>query len=500
VDCKVQLGVEFTQVDIDYEVEKLTTEWQSILLLDGNARLSSTEPKEATVIWNNGYSLLLRTPGKSVVKLHLLAPGTQALTRNGGLHLKLPAAAVKKLLVSGVPQDSSVRANGVTMPEIKNGETSTALNGTEGEAVVEVTTHEVAAPEPPELPSHWQIQTQILTAYEEGWLHLKNRVFARADGGSAVNAQILLPGNATAIKLTGEDLTEWSPATSDDGHRKINVRWKTRGMLDRQLNLEYSIPQSPLAEQWKIEGPESADGLESKAFHVVLPGDGLELKGEGLKSAIESHRLPPWMREDVGTARFVSADGPAVLTLQTHWLPEIPTAEATVETANCTTRLVSDGGIRAQVTYTISHQAPMAWKLELPNDVLLLACEIDGHRANPLQRSQGVVEIDLPAPTTTKSQSNVQLVYTMRTKPIDPVSGEIGIELPRTDLFIEHIDWSISIPPTYEPTAVNGNLSIAPSPSPGPKGEEQTIHLRKDLCRGERPAVDIYYQRLGIDK
>ncbi|MEM1444308.1 MAG: hypothetical protein AAGF67_18315, partial [Verrucomicrobiota bacterium] len=86
------------------------------------------------------------------------------------------------------------------------------------------------------------------------------------------------------------------------------------------------------------------------------------------------------------------------------------------------------------------------------------------------------------------------LCYALKTDPLDPVSGRIDLALPQTDLFVHLIDWNLQIPELYEPTAVEGNVEITRG-----SGAGNTIRLKKELCRGERPAVEIYYQRKDLD-
>ena len=76
------------------------------------------------------------------------------------------------------------------------------------------------------------------------------------------------------------------------------------------------------------------------------------------------------------------------------------------------------------------------------------------------------------------------------------------VELPQTDLFIHRLDWDLEIPEVYETTAVEGNVQLATKESASKKqslANTHTVRLQKELCRGERPAVELYYRRRGID-
>jgi hypothetical protein len=460
-------------------------------------RLDKAEAGERSIVWDEGYALLTNVPGRTPVALHLATRGARHLTVP--LKLKLGSASVKRLSVSGIPAGLEARVNGQSAPTA-NGVAVFLLPGNAGEVSLELTVPKIAEapkPPPPITPSHWQTQSQVLVRFAEGRLRFAARVFARADDGSGLDLTLALPANAGAITVTGEDVADWSQTRADDGRRLLRIRWKTRDVLDRELTLSYAVPQSSLAEQWALQAPTSPDDKDARHLFAILPADGLELKGDALRSAVESRRLPEWMRAEIGGAAFMTAESAAQLVLQTHWLPAIATAEAIVSEARGGLRLVADGATQTAVTYTIKHAAPLAWRLELPEKVELLSCTVGGVAARPIQRENGVIELALPTPKD--GTTSVALVYTAKLKALDPVSGDVGLELPRTALFIERLDWSITLPATFEITAIDGNVSASGSTAES-TGGDRIISLRKDFCRAERPAVSLFYQRRSLEK
>ena len=130
----------------------------------------------------------------------------------------------------------------------------------------------------------------------------------------------------------------------------------------------------------------------------------------------------------------------------------------------------------------------MPWRVDMPADIELLSCTVAGKAVKPVSRESGVFEIALPAPNDAKSGSTVELTYTGRIDALDPVGGRVALELPRTSLFIERIEWSVALPPRCEVIAVEGNATVSKPASAG------VVELRKDLCRGEKPAAGFFYQ------
>ena len=496
-DVRIALGEAASKIDAEFEVEALEKKWQRIPLLGGEVRLEKAEAGERSIVWDEGYALLTNVPGRTPVALHLATRGARQLTVP--LKLKLGSASVKRLSVSGIPAGLEARVNGQAGASA-DGVAVFLLPGDAGEVSLELTVPKIAEapkPPPPITPSHWQTQSQVLVRFAEGRLRFAARVFARADDGSGLDLTLALPANAGAITVTGEDVADWSQTRGDDGRRLLRIRWKTRDVLDRELSIAYAVPQSPLAEQWTLQAPASPDDKDARHLYAILPADGLELKGDALRAAVESRRLPEWMREKIDGAAFVTAEAASQLVLQTHWLPAIATAEAIVSEAKAALRLVADGATQTAVSYTIKHAAPLAWRLELPEKVELLSCTVGGAAAPPIQRENGVIELALPTPKN--GATSVALVYTAKLKPLDPVSGDVALELPRTPIFIEHLDWSITLPAAFEITAIDGNVSVGSNASES-TGGDRIISLRKDFCRAERPSVSLFYQRRSLEK
>jgi hypothetical protein len=473
-----------------FELEVLEAKWQPIALIGGaELRLEKAEAAAGSIVAQEGYKLLTKQAGKTTASLELLAPAVESLARGEPLKLELPAATVKRLRVAGIPAGMELRVNGRSAGRTADGTASAALPGEAGEVALELGAARAEQREEAPTPSHWTVRTQTLARPAESRLELQSRVILHADDGSGLEATLFLPAGASAVKVAGEDLAQSAQAKAEDGRRALQLAWKSRDILDRELTITYALPQSPLASEWKLGAPAGGEG-DGVHFFAAVPAAGQELTGENVQANVPAVRLPVWMREALAGAAAVAAEGAPTLALKTEWLPTVQTAEATVTMATSQLRMVGDGSMQVDSTYKIRHDAPIQWQLELPADVQILACTIDGHAARPIQRAKGTIELSLPG----GKESSVQIGYAAKAKPLDAVSGQLALELPRTGLFIERLEWSVFLPEVFELNAVQGNLSILPLENAA-AGGTPTLRLRKDLCRGERPAVELYYQR-----
>ncbi len=477
-----------------FDFEAFDARRQDVRLLAGDARLGSADAGERAIIWQDGYALLTDKPGRARVVLQLATVGSRAIAEARALKLWLPAAAVKRLTITGYPPGLEPRVNDTPPATLKDGSAAFALPGAEGEITIAFAPPQTEPPPP--MPSVWQAQSQVLARAEDGRLRAVAHVFARAENGSGLGMTLALPPNATTIETAGDDLASTHIERDPDGRRLVQVAWKTRDVLDRGLTLSWTSPQSPLAEQWLIHAPVVPGAAEAKNFFAIVLPEGSELRGDGLHPGLE--RVPAWIRAELRGTAFSVAEAGAQLAVQPVQLPTVATAEAVIVSAKAELRLVADGSMQTAASWLVRHAAPLPWRLELPEGVEILTCTVGGKAARPVQREAGAVEIALPA--SGGEPTPVAITYAAKTEALDPVSGKVALAIPRTALFIERLDWSIALPDAFEVTAINGNVSVAAGAKQNAERAEQLIALRKELCRGERPTVELFYQRRGIDR
>jgi hypothetical protein len=228
------------------------------------------------------------------------------------------------------------------------------------------------------------------------------------------------------------------------------------------------------------------EGENNPALFVVVPEPGLELTAATQNAA--PRQLPAWMLEKADGKNYFVVLGDAPI--QAKWLPLVETAQAVVETVNAKTRIVSDGALLTEVHYNIRHECALRWSVSLPEGSELVAAQLDGQPVKPIDRGERVVEFALPSGN---NLNTISLSYTGKKPAFQPVSGQIAVELPQTDLLVHWLDWELRIPVAYEIAAFEGNVESAP----GAKTDatSRAIPLHKELCKNERPRAEFFYQK-----
>lgn len=346
----------------------------------------------------------------------------------------------------------------------------------------------------PPVPSQWKADAHAFVQIEEGRLVYRMRLIARADTGSGLDLALRLPAAANVLRVKGEDIADWQARTAEDRSRLVHIRWQTRDVLSRQLEIGYELPQPATPGEWKLAAPRIEGGETVSALYAIAGEDGLELTPSAAVPL--PGRLPRWLAEAAGSHKFavVGNDG----TLQAKWLPLIATTPATIESVKATMRLVSDGSLLNEMVYSIRYETPLAWQLRLPADSELLSCSVDGHQANPVDRGNGVIEFPLAA-SDRKSAAEVKFSYTARKPAFKPVSGQVKVELPQTELLIHKLEWELRIPAAYEVAAMEGNVESASGSGQAEAGS-RVIRLRKELCKAETPVAELFYQKPDCQK
>jgi hypothetical protein len=475
---------------LDADVENFSAAWQLVpLVRSGDLRLDSVESGSAQVIGSEEGSSL-RVPPESIVHATLrFAVVAKALDP---FELDCAAATIARLRIDA---DLQVAPVGEPLLETADGQRVYAIA-----TRVRLESGESAAD--PEHPTLWQADAEIAVRLDDSRFAFDGLLHLRAEEGDGVRTVLALPRHARIVSVTGEGLAHWAQRKGGAATREIVVEWDPDGSLHRDLQIVWQMPQPPLGELWSLASPQIIPTTDENAT-VAIPAlfalesiTGVEFGAADGTRLPALQRLPSSLREKLpgGGAATVSTDGtPAVI--RATWLPREKIAEAMVEAATFTQRLVADGALLTTAEYLIGHRDSLTWSLEVPAEGQLLSCSLNEETAQPIRRTaDGPLEFALPA-LDQQGTSCVTLCYAGKLEKLDPVAGSTTLSLPRTDLFIHRLKWTLEMPAGYETTAAEGNVEI--EPGDGSATSNGTgLHFHKDLCRGETPTLEVYYRKL----
>ena len=510
------------QLDFSGAAPQLTAEflargfedgWHSLPVFGGTPQLEHTEADDAVQVVreSGGYALLFEGAGSYSAKLASTLPPDTEWTARRKIAFAPAPATLSELRVVGTPKGRRFTIADLA-PSRMEEDGTLIFHLPEEHGEWEFRLDEISGEEETALPSQWALYLEVYAEFSDGKLRHRARVQAGAETGSGASMTLEFPAGASVLEVEGEDLALWKRLPRREHSRSVEIEWENRDVLNRSFLITWEMSQSTLADTWTFSLPRAVnpepetETPPSRALVAVSPPEGLELTHPAFHRLAESRQLPEWLGALLKDGDPVIGDitGADPVELAATWLPRLETAQATISTAEFETRLVSDGSMLVDATYTVQHQDPIDWTLALPSTDQILVCEVNGKGVRPIRRADGAIEFRLPAPAGPVGEdppgARVHLCYALAAEPFDPVSGRVSVELPQTDLFVHRLDWVLSIPSRYEFTAVEGNVEIADKTSekPNPDGRN-LIHLVKEMCRADRPAVEVFYQRRDIE-
>ncbi len=117
--CELRLGEAASMLSAQFEVDSLTPEWQTVLLLDGpDVHLETSDAGQRSIIFHEGYRLLTNQPGKINVTLQLRMAGMKGASTSDSLNLEFGRATTKRLRITGIPAGLEARVNGKPSTDI----------------------------------------------------------------------------------------------------------------------------------------------------------------------------------------------------------------------------------------------------------------------------------------------------------------------------------------------------------------------------------------------
>jgi len=342
---------------------------------------------------------------------------------------------------------------------------------------------------PPE-PSAWTWQHQVLVLPQDGEIAYRVLGRASAASGSGVSAVLALPVDAREVRVMGDDLAGQKVIRGADRSLGLQIDWKTRGLLERELSISYLLPRRPLDRSWKLQAPSGPGADSTHTRFIILGSPELSYAAEALTGPFSPKGLPGSLTEELKGEACYLLDAPATAELSVTPRPVVATAEATISESVWAVKLEPDGAMLVEGAMSLEHRGALGLTLEVPQGMTLLACDVGGQAATPVNLGDGKLELTLPA---AGQKTRVSCSFTGRIAALDPVEGTLELALPNTPLFIRALTWKIDLPRGYQ-AETHGNLVRAADPGDPPS----RLTLRKNLCRDERPATAVFYQRSDL--
>lgn len=489
LSARLKLSIENERpvIDATFRTACFNNDFALIPLIAGEVSLEKQEPEDAAVVTDvNSLCIASDKPGTRTLQLRLLP-----IHHKTGFTILIPPCPSVIFETGDLPDGQAVALGCGDKEETLAARQLRPLPNTGQALSIRLLdgreTRE--ALRPPE-PSTWTWQHQALVKPSDSDLVYQIIARASAAEGSGVDALLPLPPDAQDVTVSGEDLV--SQARIRGGNRSLGVAlvWKTRGILDRQVMISYRMPLRPLDPTWHLQAP---GGEGTRTRFIIATSPLLAYAAEGLSGPLPPQGLPASLAASLkgATCQHLEADSSADLTITA--IPVAATAEGVVNNAEWTLKIEPDGAMLATGALTIDHKGPLGFVFDTPGGMKLLSCDVGGKPVSPVDLGGGMLKVTLPPAGET---SRLVCSFTGRTTALDPVEGTVRLALPKIPLFIHSLLWRLDLPAGYQ-AETHGNLTRTQVAASDPSSR---ITLRKNLCRDERPEIQVFYQRADLNR
>ena len=476
---------------MELDLENFSDDWQVVPVFGKPVTLVGVEPAGARLVMHAGKpSVLLAKGTRQTIKVQCMLEGDVA-----GYVLDLPECASISLTSTGLPADGVVGVSAGGRDLLVKPAGVVGLPGGAGSVLVKhYSAAEVARLDAVPEPSDWEWQNEVVVVPGNG--ELVCTAFSRiaANNGAGTEAEMSLPVDARSLKIEGEDIAGPVRITrDDDGRQRVRMQWKSRDMLDRQFVVSYTVPVGPLDTVWNIPAPGGTGDQPPRSQFFLAEASGFSYQADGLSAMVVPESLPARIAGRLGgrACRFVGGGASLKLGLAPQRLAA--TSEMIIHEATWQSRLEPDGAMLHEGSLLVDHRGAATATLEIPENGQLLSCTVAGVAVKP--RVEGASRLAIPLPPGTEmARTTLAIAFTTRGAAVHPVEGTMPLALPNSPDFIRTLRWSIVLPPGYQ-AETHGNMQREDSRG----GESRnTLRLAKNLCRDERPAITVFYQRANL--
>lgn len=455
-------------------------------LFHGELAPESQVPEDALVVAEKGsICLAMQSAGPMALQLRLLP-----LTNSNSFSFSIPSCPSVMIDTSELPDGQAVRLVSGGIEETLPKGRIRPLHGNGKEISIDVldpreTDKVFQAP----LPSTWQWQNlAVVMPADDGLIyHIVAR--ASASDGSGLDASLPIPPDAQSITASGKDLESHRVLRGENRATSLNLKWITRDVLDREVLISYRMPFRPLDRTWKLQAP--GDDTSRTRF-MIASSPVHDYSAEGLGPRIQADGLPLILADTLAGLSYQSIEANHRAELNVNPVPIIATDMGTVKFAEWSMTLEADGALLTTGKLNIEHDAPMEFHFAIPEEMKLLSCELNGEAVAVVDLGDGKLKVSLPR---RDGASTLTCKLTQTAKAFDPVEGTLRLSLPSTPSFIHSMFWEIQLPSGYE-AETYGNLTRVPSRT----NQTNQLSLRKNLCRDERPDIQVFYQRSDLTR
>ena len=386
-----------TALVAEFKVESYQGKWESIPLMGCEHSMMSVEPGDASFKMEDGnLCYVAREKGPATLKVRFHSQPIPLDAKTELFRMVTVPGVVSTMEIRGIPADRLLKVDDVKWM-MKDQVATISLpmqGGLVSGYLIDKKDEVKPAVLPPITPSEWVLKNEVLAYEGERELCYRVKSYATAVNGSAVEMHLKLPSNTRGIRVEkSDDLSDWKVIRKADGMMELELKWTTRDVMERDLNIQYAIQKIPLEHDWELKAPSLIGGGNTSSFFMYPIQDGVELKADGIRLPVPVGKLSSWVSQMNSAKDYATISAVDSVQMHTRFLPRVNTAVAVIHGSNYISRIVDDGSMITEAHIQVDHDTNYPFEICLPKDCELLKCEVNDKLNQPIARENSVMEI-----------------------------------------------------------------------------------------------------------
>lgn len=267
--------------------------------------------------------------------------------------------------------------------------------------------------------------------------------------------RIALPEDTSVLEVQGRDLRDWKVSVKD-GMQYLDayLNFGIKGSYSLSVSYEKKIGEGSQVAQipWiKTQGVERERG-----FLGVAAATNVELAVNKIEQAnpIDVKELPQsiWRNSpNPILLAFKYLNAPFNISLDVTRHEELPVLVAAIDSVDYTTLYTDEGKSLTKAVYQVRNNVKQFIHLVLPQNASLWSVFVAGNPVKPAKDKEGNILIPLEKSQATGqgiTQFPVEIVYLDKNSRMR-LAGNVKLNLPRVDIPISSLSWSVYFPSDY---------------------------------------------------
>ena len=274
--------------------------------------------------------------------------------------------------------------------------------------------------------------------------------------------EIEVPRDVTILNVKSPNLQTWNEI-EEKGKKILKVMFNKKVQGSYRITLVAEAPlekgyetRVPFFRSLNVEREEGAIGIEAKSNVQV------SIKNQSGLRQVDVKEVPVslWNRASnplLYAFLFTKPSGQLSLNIERH--EDVPVLTSTIDSSNAVTVLTKDGQWITRVSFEVRNHLKQFLALDLPKDAHIWSAFVSGKPVKPSKNKKGQILIPLNKSTLSSQQEAfpLEVIYHVQDKRLGYI-GNRSAFLPKVDLPVSQLLWSLYVPEDYRFMPMGGNL------------------------------------------